>query len=183
MGKRGPKKTDKQVLKLRGSWRGDIEDETPILSPQRVRCPKWVSPAAQKEWRTLAPVLNKYGLVNELNKVFWCVYVSALADLKTIEKEIGLILAAEPRTGLFPATNELSKTRAVNLRRLISIRVDLTKQLIGILKEAGIAPEIIKPPTVVNTKARFFKPREPGPYAKAEPGDGDKPKHDPYEAA
>ena len=168
MGKRGPKKTDKKILQLRGSWRGDIPDNPSPLEPKRIRSPRWLSKAAQREWRKLSPTLYQYGLLNELTVVWWAAYVTALADLKVIESEISKLMTPGPKVGLFPE-REMSHTKALNIRRLITIRKDLTTQLISILKEAGIAPEIIKPPAR-NDKARFFTQpqREPGPYAAAE---------------
>jgi len=179
--KRGPKPTPKAILKLRGSWRGDIPDEPPIIKPQRVRCPKWISPAAQKEFRAISSTLNYYGLCNELNKIIWAVYCSYLADLKKIETEIAKILAEEPASGLFPEKSVMSKKSATNLKVLVTIRTDLARQICTILKDAGISPELIQPPAIENKKARFFKDRtadkkkERGPYAKDlidEPPDG-----------
>jgi len=169
MGKRGPKKTSKEILKLRGSWRGDLPEKEVMIEPKQVRCPRWISNEAKKEWSKISPILNKHGLLNELTVHFWTFFAICMADLKDVQAQIEKLMSGGAKTGLFSAAANLTKVQTINLRRLILIRTDLMKQLTTILKDSGVSPELIKPPPRDNPKSRFFKPRDnkpPGPYAK-----------------
>ena len=57
MGKRGPKPTPTATLKLRGSWRGDINKGEPIAEVALPQCPKDLDGIAKDCWDELAPML------------------------------------------------------------------------------------------------------------------------------
>ncbi len=169
MGKRGPKPTPKETLELRGSWRAKLKDRSPPLEAKRVRCPKWLRPEAQKEWRRLAPTLYAHGLLNELTVYTWATFAIALSDLKLVDREIGEMLSAKPKPGLF--ADDLSRDATMKLRRLTLIRSDLAQQITKTLKDAGVAPEVTGKPAsepedpletlirrqAARKKARFFE--------------------------
>ncbi len=67
MGKRGPPPTPKALLKLRGSWRGDLIDNTPDPSPGKPTRPAWLSGDAAKAWKRLVPVLDKAGMLSKVD--------------------------------------------------------------------------------------------------------------------
>lgn len=58
MGIRGPAPTPLSILKLRGSWRGDLHPDAPEPELGRPRCPKWMSKNARSVWRTILPLLE-----------------------------------------------------------------------------------------------------------------------------
>ena len=52
MGSRGPSKTSKAVLKMRGSWLADSRgDEPQAEAPRSLRCPSWVSAEGKRAWK------------------------------------------------------------------------------------------------------------------------------------
>lgn len=57
MGKRGPKPTPTSLLKLRGSWRGDINKDEPVPDIGVPECPKELDGMAKDCWDELAPML------------------------------------------------------------------------------------------------------------------------------
>lgn len=63
MGKRGPKSTPTETLKLRGSWRGNARKNEPQPDAGRPACPKWLRPEAQAMWKHLSPLLERMGVL------------------------------------------------------------------------------------------------------------------------
>jgi len=57
MGKRGPKPTPTAMLKLRGSWRGEINKNEPTPEVCIPDCPKELEGNAKDCWEELAPML------------------------------------------------------------------------------------------------------------------------------
>jgi P27 family predicted phage terminase small subunit len=57
MGKRGPKPTPTAMLKLRGSWRGDVNKDEPMPDIGVPECPKEIEGIAKDCWDELAPML------------------------------------------------------------------------------------------------------------------------------
>ena len=59
MGKRGPKPKPTSILKLGGSWRGNINRSEPKPSKKKtVRAPSYLNDEAKKIWDRIVPVLK-----------------------------------------------------------------------------------------------------------------------------
>ena len=67
MGQRGPAPTPTGVLRLRGSWRGDVNKNEPKPKPGRPVCPKWLSPYAKSAWKQLVPQLEAMGILTRVD--------------------------------------------------------------------------------------------------------------------
>ena len=85
MGKRGPKPTPTQTLKLRGSWRGDTRPGEPVAAPGVPECPEWLSGEAKAEWDRQVPELSARKLMSKAYRVAlamfcesWGEYVAAV---------------------------------------------------------------------------------------------------------
>jgi len=67
MSRHGPKPTPKAILKLRGSWRAGTraDDKTPCERPAR---PQWLTGDAHKEWKRIIPILEKIGMLAEIDR-------------------------------------------------------------------------------------------------------------------
>ena len=50
MGKRGPPRTPTSVLKLRGSWRGNVRGDEPEPKHDRPQFPEWLSAEERAAW-------------------------------------------------------------------------------------------------------------------------------------
>lgn len=57
MGKRGPSPTPTNILKMRGSWRANINPKEPIPDSGRPACPRFLSPEARKIWKRASKIL------------------------------------------------------------------------------------------------------------------------------
>lgn len=60
MGKRGPKPTPTNVLKLRGSWRANRPNE-PIPPDADIQPPKWLTKPGREVWGQMAPLCLSMG--------------------------------------------------------------------------------------------------------------------------
>lgn len=69
MGKRGPKKTPTEILKKRGSWRGDKRAKHEV-QPKRIMAdaPIWLSDEATFVWGEIYEKLKQYGILSELDE-------------------------------------------------------------------------------------------------------------------
>lgn len=67
MGKAGPTRTSKDVLKLRGSWRGDSRGEEPQAepAPRSMQCPSWVSDEGKRVWRLIVKQMGVMGILTK----------------------------------------------------------------------------------------------------------------------
>ena len=59
----GPARTPTAILKMRGSWRGDIRKGEPRPEKGRPPCPKWLRKNAQLMWKRLVPQLENMGVL------------------------------------------------------------------------------------------------------------------------
>lgn len=156
MGKRGPKRTETAVLKLRGSWlAAKRADAKAALTPsKRVRCPQWLSPDAKAIWRALSPELYKLGLLDGLSKYPFTVFCQTFAAYRKSVMQL-------QKTGMVYRTSkgeilQNPLVRAVN---------QFADQCLTIAKEFGLTPSSrlrIDLPTPKAEpeirKDRFFKP-------------------------
>ena len=67
MGQRGPPPTPTDVLRLRGSWRGEVNKDEPKPRKGRPKCPSWLSPYAKTAWKQLVPRLETMGVLCEID--------------------------------------------------------------------------------------------------------------------
>ena len=65
MGSRGPSKTSKSVLKLRGSPHGDKRGDEPQAetAPASLRCPTWLSPEGKRAWKRVVKQMSAMGIL------------------------------------------------------------------------------------------------------------------------
>jgi phage terminase small subunit len=90
MSKRGPKPLPKNVLQLRGSWRGNIPPKDGAVDPtvELPRPPKWLLPAALKEWKRIGAELEKLGLVSKIDRAALALYCQAWGWLEWHEERL-----------------------------------------------------------------------------------------------
>ncbi|MCH8854122.1 MAG: phage terminase small subunit P27 family [Planctomycetes bacterium] len=66
MGGRGPSRTPKDILKLRGSWRADVRGEEPKAEPataKSFRCPRWLTPEGKRVFKIVIKQLGVMGIL------------------------------------------------------------------------------------------------------------------------
>jgi P27 family predicted phage terminase small subunit len=67
MGKRGPKPTPTQTLKLRGSWLVNNRKGEPQPEKSRPNYPDWISDNAKEAWEQLIPQLEQMGVLTHID--------------------------------------------------------------------------------------------------------------------
>ena len=84
---RKPKPT---VLKLLHGERNKdrINVNEPKPTPKAPKCPTWMSKEGRKEWRRLAPELERLGLLTKADLAMFAAYCSAFGKLAWAEREI-----------------------------------------------------------------------------------------------
>lgn len=167
MGKRGPKPQSKEELDRKGSWRGKHRKPTPTVQAKQVRAPRWLSPAAKKQWRPLARRLAELGLLSKETAIFWGLFCETWSDYLDVVHRLGQFAGGNGQGGLFGQTGPADTLR---LQRLVRLKSELARQLMGGLRDCGLSPSQfnieLQPPDPLERlirqaeqrkKARFFQ--------------------------
>jgi P27 family predicted phage terminase small subunit len=80
MGKRGPKPTPTNTLKIRGSWRADTREDEPMPDVKIPDCPEWLKGEALKEWNRITPLLVARNVLTEWDMTCLALYCDAWGD-------------------------------------------------------------------------------------------------------
>jgi phage terminase small subunit len=84
---RKPKPTHLKLLE--GERNKDrINFDEPKFKPKAPKCPSWLSKEARREWRRLAPDLERLGLLTDADLAMFASYCSAVGKLAWAEREI-----------------------------------------------------------------------------------------------
>src|SRR5690606_24472827 len=65
MGRRGPPPTPTTILKLRGSWRGELNRDEPQPEAAVPEKPTWLDAYASDAWDSLVPMLERMRVLTE----------------------------------------------------------------------------------------------------------------------
>jgi len=148
MGSRGPQPIDKQILKLRRSWRANLPENCPILPAKHIRCPGWLSADGRAEWRRLSPIWYDLGLLNELTRIWWTLFCSAWTDFLLWGKMLE-DLRRQPNV------------KPLLLKRIAALKYQAADQITTMLRTSNLQPKPRPRQKTERTKARFFdKPRD-----------------------
>ena len=82
----GPAPVPKNILKLRGSWRGDLNPNEPKVDMCIPPMPKHFKGEARKEWERITPLLLKCGCVANVDLANLEAYCVAYAKFKDVSK-------------------------------------------------------------------------------------------------
>jgi P27 family predicted phage terminase small subunit len=89
MGMRGPAPKPMELVKLEGNpSHQKINDDAPKFKPTIPTCPPWIGAAGRKEWKRLAPELQRLGLLTSGDYAAFCCLCSAWSDLVEARKDI-----------------------------------------------------------------------------------------------
>jgi phage terminase small subunit len=110
MGSRGPKPLPANVHLLRGNASkkpiGELVDsiQPPVEIPA---CPKFLLPAAKKEWRRITPLLYDLGLIAKIDRGTLAIYCAAVAWFEwheqRLQEDIARVAAARAQWDADPA--------------------------------------------------------------------------------
>lgn len=106
MGKRGPRPTPTNVLKLHGSREVGRRGSELAPDPARPKCPAWLDAEAKRKWRQLAPELHRLGLLTAVDGDAFAAYCQAWAELRQATETLrkgGRYVQAGPQLQPHPA--------------------------------------------------------------------------------
>ena len=157
MGARGPQPTPSAVKLARGTYRADraaSNEAKPIGKP---RCPKWLSIDAAKEFKRLARLLDKMGLLGAADENALARYAATWTRWRQAIQMI------EQSGEVVVYRDDAGKVRAVQPGAFNSIARSLADELSRLEQAFGLTPSArsridVAPPTtpVSDGKSRFF---------------------------
>ena len=80
----GPAPTPTSLLKLRGSWRANLNPDEPKADICIPPCPKHLRGLAKDEWERITPILLKRGCISDSDLALleiYCYYKAKMADV------------------------------------------------------------------------------------------------------
>ena len=143
MGQRGPKPVPSSTLKLRGSWRGNINKNEPKPKIQTPRCPSHITGEAKREWKRIVPELKKLGLLTRLDRAALAGYCQSWARLVKAEKMVEKTCEVLKSPSGYPIMNPW-----------LSVANKALKQVEAFVREFGLSPSS-------RTRVEIEKPEEP----------------------
>ena len=114
MGKRGPRKESEKMKLLKGTFRGDRDSHEPRPAPIRPECPGWLPAEAVKEWDSLAPALERLGLLTSIDGdqfAFYCLFTARARQAEKLINDMGLLVKSARGDG------QMVKNPAVQIAR------------------------------------------------------------------
>ena len=128
MGKRGPAKTPTEVLKGRGSWRGDDRDDEPVAPAEPPVRPAWLSELEARIWDETVPRLDGMRILSCADEALlasYCIEYAAVQECKEIIAREGRMV--ETHKGLVKHPAQLALENAMD-------------KLIKLAREFGLSP-------------------------------------------
>ena len=111
MGKRGPRPKPSVLKLLSGNPGGKKIAKEPKPRPIAPRCPAWLSAEAKKEWKRVAPELERCGLLTQLDIACLAAYCQVYGRWVSCERRLakeGLDYETRNKAGeMYRATNPL----------------------------------------------------------------------------
>jgi P27 family predicted phage terminase small subunit len=119
-----------KILKLReGTFRRDRDRNSPQPASRAPQRPSWLDPEAKREWSRVVPVLERLGLLAEIDRVGLAVYCQAWARRVQCEK----VLAERGTT----YTNDKGEQKS---RPELRIADGYTQELRRFAQQYGLTP-------------------------------------------
>ena len=130
MGLRGPAPKPRALVELEGNpGKRPLNPLEPQPRAKRPRCPRYLDQAAKREWRRLAPILSRMGVLTEADGI-------ALANLCQQYAMLQQAQAKLQKTGLLMKT----KSGYVQPSPLVSIVAGCLEQVNKLCREFGMTP-------------------------------------------
>lgn len=143
-----PKPTKLKILEGNPGKRPLNENE-PIPQSIAPECPDWLLAEAKKEWKRLAPELEKLGLFTGIDRVAFECYCQSYAKWKKAE----IFLKKHGMTIKIPQKDEFGKVVSIQVKKFpeVSIANECLKQIRAFASEFGLTP---------SSRGRIFLPSE-----------------------
>lgn len=140
---RGPKPTPTSLRVLRGNpGRRPLNRQEPAPEPGHLDPPTWLNPLAVEEWKRLAPVLHRLGLLTEIDGQALAGYCQTWARWREAEekiREFGMVIKGR---GGFPIISPFVAVanRAMNQMKAFLIEFGMTPSARSRVNKNGDEP-------------------------------------------
>ena len=162
MGQRGPSRTPTNLLKMRGSRRAKARQGEPAPSPDRPRCPAWLSKEAKREWRGVTRRLDAIGLLSDTDRAVLTRYADLLAEWRRCREWLAV------HGDTYPVKDKAGAVIAIKVFPQVRRTQRLAEHLLRIEREFGLTPSrraglsVAQPSTEAGGKDRFLAQELPG---------------------
>lgn len=134
MGKRGPKPTPTNILKLRGSWRGKTRPTEPQPPRDKPACPAWLAKTDRPLWRRLTAQLAEMGVLTKLDQHALGRYLVLFQRWQKMEAFITQYGES------YPLKNKKGEVIGFRLFVQVKLAQDLADQLLKLEQHFGMTP-------------------------------------------
>lgn len=145
-----PKPKPTKLKKLEGNpGKRPLNENEPIPQSIAPECPDWLLAEAKKEWKRLAPELERLGLLTVIDRVAFAAYCQSYAKWKKAEK----FLKKHGMTIKIPEKDEFGNVISIKVKKFpeVSIANECLKQIRSFASEFGLTP---------SSRGRIFLPSD-----------------------
>ena len=134
MGRRGTKPTPTAMLKLRGSWRGDIKKNEPEVELGIPDMPDYISGNAKACWDELAPMLVNIKVLSTQDKLALSLLCETYGNWRRSQDML------EKYGDVFPIKDDKDNIKYLQQTPYVAMVRNFGKQLKDMLVEFGLTP-------------------------------------------
>ncbi len=135
MGRRGPPPKPTRMKVLAGNpGKRPLSGREPQPPKDAPRCPAWLSPEAKREWRRMAPKLERMGVLTSIDVDAFAAYCQVYSRWKAAEEFIA------KHGDVYPLRDENGRVRYMQQFPQVAIAKSLLQTLRGYQQEFGLTP-------------------------------------------
>jgi P27 family predicted phage terminase small subunit len=134
MGNRGPAPTPTALLKLRGSWRGEINKNEPMPDRGIPDMPEELEGITKECWEQLAPLLDEMGVLTKADSIALQLLCETFANWKRTEELL------KQSGDVYPIRDDNGDVKYLQQSPYVSISRNYANALKGMLREFGLTP-------------------------------------------
>lgn len=134
MGKRGTKPTPTAMLKLRGSWRGDINKDEPQPEVGIPEMPDYLGENAKACWDELAPMLVELNVLTIADRTALALLCETYSNWRRSQDMLA------KHGDVYPIKDDNGKVKYLQQTPYVSMSKAYAKQLKDMLCEFGLTP-------------------------------------------
>jgi P27 family predicted phage terminase small subunit len=152
MAQRGPKPTPTNLLRLRGSWRGNTRPQEPTVVGESPPIPRWLNAEERKVWKRVSAELSTMGVVARIDGNSLARYVSMMVQWRKLHafivehgetapimKQRWIEAYYDTEGTLIPGQHELYAA-GVALRPQVKVWLVLADRLLRLEQQFGMTP-------------------------------------------
>lgn len=134
MGKRGTKPTPTAMLKLRGSWRGDINKDEPMPEVGKPEMPDYLEGNAKACWEELSEMLLDMGVLTKSDGMALALLCETYSHWRRSQDLL------TKYGDVYPIKDDNGKVKYLQQTPYVSIARNFAKQFKDMLCEFGLTP-------------------------------------------